>query len=101
MRRRIQPALLFGEAIDQPVEEQPHLGAQLPAMRVERDNLHLRSPVIGQQRHQRSGSEQIGNDKGRAHPQPEPDNGDQIARTRTATGFPAGSMKGNSPPKVE
>jgi hypothetical protein len=62
IRRRIKPALLFGEPIDQHVEEPPHLGAQLPAMGVARDNLHLRSPVIGQQRHQGSGGEKIGND---------------------------------------
>ena len=45
------------------------------AIRIDRDDLHLRQPVVPQQRHQLSRREQIGNDKRRAQPQSEASNG--------------------------
>jgi hypothetical protein len=70
-----KPALRVGELVDQHVEEGADLGGQMLAMRVERDDLHLRQPVVPQQRHQLFGREQIGNDKRRAQPQSEASNG--------------------------
>jgi hypothetical protein len=64
----IKPPLLFGEPIDQPVEDQPYLSAQPPGMWVERDDLHLWSAVIGEQRHQGPAGKQIEYDISRAQP---------------------------------
>ena len=47
----VEPALLVGELVDQHIEEQPYLGAQLAPMRIEGDDLQLLGPVVGQQRH--------------------------------------------------
>ena len=59
IRHGIKPALLFGEPVDQHIEEQPDLGAYLTPMGVERDDLQLLCSVIGQQRHQRTGGEKV------------------------------------------
>ena len=54
----MEPAHLLGKSLGQHLEEHAHLGCQVLAIRVERENLQLRFPIIRQQRDQRSGSDE-------------------------------------------
>ena len=54
----MEPAHLLGKSLGQHLEEHAHLGCQVLAIRVERDNFQLRSPVIRQQRDLRPGSDE-------------------------------------------
>jgi len=52
--RLVWPALAFGKSVDQQVNKRAHLGAQVPAMRIERIDLKLLRSIARQQRHQRT-----------------------------------------------
>jgi hypothetical protein len=63
---------LLGEPVYQHVDERAHLAAQVPAMRIERIDLQLLRPVLGQQRHQRSRGYQVRNQERRRQYRPMP-----------------------------
>jgi len=63
--------LVVGEPLNQHIEEQPDLCAQLPPMGGERNDLQLLRVVVGQQLDECAGGEHIGYNKRGAQPQSE------------------------------